>query len=101
MINEFLEQFIRRNAAVAAFSVDTPKELQAWADEEKFEFPLVSDASPKGAVAKAYGVWNEEHELSERAIFIIDGDGRVAYSYLSPMTENPGVTRIFDELDSL
>lgn len=98
MINEFIDQFDERDAAVVGISVDPLEDLLSWADEANFDFPLLSDAEPKGATAEAYGVMSDKG-VSERAYFIVDADGVIVYSYLSPMGENPGVNRLFAALD--
>ena len=98
MINEFIDQFDERDAAVVGISVDPLEDIVSWAEEANFDFPLLSDAEPKGATAEAYGIMSDKG-VSERAYFIVDSDGVIVYSYLSPMGENPGVNRLFTALD--
>jgi peroxiredoxin len=54
---------------------------------------------PKGEVAKAYGVWSEEHGVAGRALVMVGPDGIVQWSYLSPPLEVPGANLIFDALE--
>jgi peroxiredoxin len=64
-------------------------------------FPLMADFEPKGAVAKSYGVYREQDGICERALFVIDKTGVIAWSYLSPIAVNPGADGILDALDRL
>ncbi len=59
-------------------------------DNRRLRFPLLADFEPKGAVAKLYGAYREEDGTSERALFVIDRDGIITWSYLSPIGVNPG-----------
>lgn len=64
---------------VLAVSVDSVFAHRAWADQEKYQFPLLSDFWPHGAVAQAYGVFDDEKGLARRGTFIIDKQGVVAW----------------------
>jgi len=61
----------------------------------------MADFEPKGAVSKQYGVYNETEGESARALFVIDKNGTVAWSYLSPTAINPGADGILDALEEL
>jgi peroxiredoxin (alkyl hydroperoxide reductase subunit C) len=63
------------------------------------DIPLLADFHPKGDVARAYGVWSEEYGVSDRALVLVDGEGVVEWSYMSPPLEVPGANLIFDALD--
>ena len=73
----------------------------AFSKDRKYRFPLLADFEPKGAVAKLYGAYRTEDGVSERAIFVIDGEGIIRWSYLSPVGINPGADGILDALDSI
>ena len=62
-------------------------------------FPLLADFEPKGAVAKQYGAYRDKEGCCERALFVIDKNGIIAWSYLSPVAENPGADGILDALE--
>ena len=64
-------------------------------------FPLLSDFEPKGAVARSYGAYREEEGVCERALFVIDGNGVIFWSYLSPVAVNPGADGILEALEEL
>ncbi|MFI6516079.1 peroxiredoxin [Spirillospora sp. NPDC050679] len=64
---------------VLAVSVDSVFALRAWADQEKYQFPLLSDFWPHGGVAQSYGVFDEAKGLATRGTFIIDTEGVVRW----------------------
>jgi peroxiredoxin len=64
---------------VIAISVDSMFAHRAWGEQEKYEFPLLSDFWPHGAVARAYGVFDEAKGLAGRGTFIIDKRGVVRW----------------------
>jgi peroxiredoxin len=101
LYNEMLGEFRQRNVQLHGISVDGAWCHAAFARDRKLHFPLLADFEPKGAVAKSYGAYREAEGVSERALFVIDGDGVVRWSYLSPIGVNPGADGIFDALDTL
>ncbi|MQY08253.1 peroxiredoxin [Actinomadura macrotermitis] len=64
---------------VLAVSVDSVFALRAWAEQEKYTFPLLSDFWPHGGVARRYGVFDEAKGLATRGTFIIDTAGVVRW----------------------
>jgi peroxiredoxin len=64
---------------VVAVSVDSVFAHRAWADQERYEFPLLSDFWPHGEVARAYGVFDDKAGLATRGTFIIDKEGVVRW----------------------
>jgi peroxiredoxin len=64
---------------VIAISVDSMFAHRAWGEQEKYEFPLLSDFWPHGAVAESYGVFDAEKGLATRGTFIIDKQGVVRW----------------------
>ena len=61
---------------------------------------LLSDFEPKGAVARQYGAYREEDGTTERALFVLDADGIIRWSYCSPIAVNPGADGILSALES-
>ena len=100
LFQEFFDEFERLSAKVVGISVDNVWAVQAWAKSKSITLPLLCDFHPKGAVAEQYGVMRDDG-VSERALFIIDGQGVIRYSYVSPIADNPGVDRLFDVLEEL
>jgi len=61
----------------------------------------LSDFEPKGAVAKSYGAYRASEGTCERALFVVDKDGVICWSYLSPIAVNPGADGILQALENL
>lgn len=101
LYNEVLPLIARRNAEVLAVSVDGIWCHRAYREQRHLRFPLLADFEPKGAVARSYGVYHGQDGISERALFVIDADGIVRWSYVSPIGINPGADGIIDALDQL
>src|SRR5215469_14964374 len=101
LYNEILPEFHKANAEILGISVDGVWCHEAFAKDRHIHFPLLADFEPKGAVAKAYGAYRQEDGYCERALFVIDKNGSIAWSYLSPVAVNPGADGILDALDKL
>ena len=101
LYNEVLPEFRRHGAQLLGISVDGVWCHRAFADERKLHFPLLADFEPKGGVARAYGVYRPGEGISERALFVLDGDGVVRWSYVSPVGVNPGADGILEALEKL
>jgi peroxiredoxin len=101
LYNELLEDFRRHDAALIGISVDGSWCHGAFAAARNFHFPLASDFEPKGAVARLYNVYRAADGTSERALFVIDRQGIVQWSFVSPVGINPGADGILDALSSL
>lgn len=93
--------FHDRGAQLLGISVDGPWSHQAFRADHKIEFPLLSDAHPKGDVARAYGVYSEDEGVCQRALFVLDRDHKVAWSYVSPIGVNPGVDGALRAVEAL
>jgi peroxiredoxin len=101
LYNEILPEFQSFGAALHGISVDGVWCHAAFARERKLRFPLLADFEPKGALARAYGVYRAEDGTCERALFVIDSDGVIRCSYVSPIGINPGADGILDALEAL
>ena len=101
LYNEILSEFHKHHAELLAISVDGAWCHGAYAGQRKLHFPLLSDFEPKGAVAQKYGVYREHEGTAARALFVIDGEGIIRWSYLSPAGVNPGADGILEALESL
>src|SRR4051812_32727779 len=101
LYNELVGEFRKRGAALLGISVDGPWCHGAFAKARNLHFPLLSDFEPKGAVARSYGAYRAEEGTSERALFVIDGDGVIQWSYKSPFGVNPGADGILQALDTM
>ena len=101
LYNELGEDFRELDAQVLGISVDGPWCHQAYASARKLRITLLSDFEPKGRVSKAYGAYDEKLGVSRRALFVIDGDGVIRWSYLSPADVNPGADGILAALEEI
>jgi peroxiredoxin len=89
----------RLGAMLVGISVDSVWSHLAFARERGLNFPLLSDFEPKGAVARAYGVYREAEGWSGRALFVIDGGGVIRWSRAYPTNLNPGVDGVLTALE--
>ena len=101
LYNETLKFFTKHDAVILGISVDSKWCHLAFSQSRNLHFPLLADFEPKGDVSKKYGVYNEKEGESNRALFVIDKEGTIAWSYLSPTAMNPGADGILDALESL
>jgi peroxiredoxin len=96
---EVLPQIEEAGAQLVGISVDGAFCHRAFREHQGLTMPLLADFHPKGETAKAYGVWSEEHGVAGRALVMVDPDGVVQWSYLSPPLDIPGANLIFDALE--
>jgi peroxiredoxin len=101
LYNEVRPLFLKYGAEILGISVDGVWCHQAFARDRKLKFPLLADFHPKGEVAKKYGAYREQDGLCDRALFVIDKNGTVAWSYCSPIAINPGADGILEALERL
>jgi len=101
LYNEMLKEFHELGAELIGISVDGAWCHAAFARDRKLHFPLLADFEPKGDVARRYGVYRDKDGVSERALFVIDADGKVHWSYVSPIGVNPGADGILSALEDL
>jgi peroxiredoxin len=96
-----MPEFERYDAALLGVSVDSVWCHGAFAAHRHLEFPLLADFEPKGGVARRYGSYDSREGVCERALFVLDEHGVVAWSYLAPKSHNPGADGILAALESL
>ena len=101
LYNETLRFFNKFNAQVIGISVDSKWCHMAFSESRNLNFPLLSDFEPKGAISKLYGAYNEKEGESKRALFVIDEEGIIQWSYLSPDAINPGADGILEALEEM
>ena len=87
-IRDNLSVFTDKDVQVIGISCDPVHSLRAYAEAERYEFPLLSDFWPHGAVAQAYGVFNERG-MANRGTFLIDATGALRWSVVN----GPGEAR--------
>jgi peroxiredoxin len=101
LYNEILPEFHKHDAELLGISVDGAWCHAAFARDRRLHFPLLSDFEPKGEVARKYGAYRTGDGVAERALFVLDRQGTIAWSYCSPIAVNPGADGILDALEKL
>jgi len=101
LFNEVLPEFQRYRAELLGVSVDGIWCHKAYREARHFDFHLLADFEPKGAVSRAYGAYDAQNGFSERALFVLDAGGVIRWSYLSPLSVNPGADGILAALEKL
>jgi Peroxiredoxin len=94
-----MSRFNDVNANVIGISVDPPFSNKAFAEQNKLNFPILSDYERK--VVRLYGVFHDDflglkgYTAAKRAVFVIGTDGKVSYKWIS---DNPGVEPQYEEV---
>jgi peroxiredoxin len=97
-----LARFAEVDTQVLGISVDSIPSHVAWAKSlGGISYDLLSDFNPKGAVAQAYGAYRDADGITERALFVIDKEGKVAYIDIHDISKQPDNEEIFDVLRKL
>ncbi|MDB4917865.1 MAG: Alkyl hydroperoxide reductase subunit C-like protein [Gemmatimonadetes bacterium] len=101
LYNEVLPEFHKYGAELIGISVDGAWCHAAFSQARHLRFPLLADFEPKGETSRAYGVYRTHDGQSERALFVIDGEGVIRWSYCSPVGINPGADGILEALEAM
>jgi peroxiredoxin len=99
--NEVLPEFHKHGAELLGISVDGAWCHEAFTEHRHLHFPLLADFEPKGAVARSYGAFRDGEGVCERALFVIDRNGVIFWSYRLAVAVNPGADGILDALERL
>jgi len=94
-IRDNFARFESSEVELLAISVDSKYVQKVFAEHEGYKFSVLADFWPHGGVAKDYGVFLEEHGISNRATFVIDKDGVLVAKFVTA----PGQARSLDEYD--
>jgi len=92
-LSENLAMFKSNDVELIGISSDSKATLRAFAETEGYDFTLLADFWPHGAVAKEYGVFLEEKGYANRATFLIDINGIIRASFITA----PGEARSIEE----
>jgi peroxiredoxin len=88
-IRDNIAVFRDDDVQVVGVSCDPMHSLRVFAETEKYDFPLLSDFWPHGAVATAYGAFNEALGFATRGTFLVDTAGVLRWSIVN----GPGQAR--------
>jgi peroxiredoxin len=89
LYNEILPEFRKHDAELLGISVDGVWCHAAFARDRHLHFPLLADFEPKGDVARKNRAYRAAEGVCERALFVLDRYGTIAWSYCSPIAVNP------------
>lgn len=101
LFNAVLPDLQELGATMIGISVDGVWCHAAFARARNLHFTLLADFEPKGEVARKFGAYREGEGVCERALFVVDDKGAIAWSYLSPIGVNPGADGVLRALESL
>ena len=101
LYNEMQKYFTGFDAQLVGISVDSKWSHSAFSEHNHFYFPLLADFEPKGEVSRLYEAYDERTGECRRALYVIDEDGIIRWSYLSPVGINPGADGILNALEKL
>jgi alkyl hydroperoxide reductase subunit AhpC len=105
-LNDDLERFAALNAQVLGISIDSLPCHVAWQKRSigMVNYPLLSDMYPHGEVARKFGVLREGQPIpgiNERAVFIINKEGRIRFSKVYPLDRTPENVELLQALEEL
>ena len=86
-LRDDMTSFSGDDVVTLGISVDSSAVHRKWADEQGFDFPLLADFWPHGAVAQAYGVFAEDFGVALRGTFIVDKSGTVVYKVVNAIPD--------------
>jgi peroxiredoxin len=101
VVRDDLRSFQNDDVQVLTISVDSPYSHKVFSEREGYQFPLLSDFWPHGAVAKAYGVFNETTGFANRGTFLIDRDGVVRFAEMNEPGQGRDAQRWRDAIKDL
>jgi peroxiredoxin len=97
-----MARFDERDTAVLGISIDAQPSKTAWAKELGVTtFDLLSDNYPYGDVARKYGVFREKDGISDRAVFLVDKQGKIRWSRVYDIPQHPDNEDVFTALTEL
>jgi len=96
-LRDDLAAYERSDAQVLAVSCDSRFAQKKFADEQGYNFPVLSDFWPHGAVSRAYGVFNETLGAAMRGTFVVDKSGKLATTFSSPDLGTPRAKALYEK----
>ena len=88
-LRDNIELFSETSVQLHGISCDPKAALRVWGDHEGYDFPLLSDFWPHGAVSRAYGVFNDDTGYPNRGTFVVDRTGIIRFAEM----KQPGEAR--------
>lgn len=100
-LRDNLAMFKQNGVELIGISVDSKATLRAFAEAEGYDFPLLADFWPHGAVSKEYGVFVPQKGYANRGTFIIDTHGIIRASFVTAPGEARSMAEYRAALDSV
>lgn len=100
-LRDNLPTFVNDDVQLLAVSNDSPFSLRVFAEQEKLDYPLLSDFWPHGEVSRAYGVFDEEKGCALRGTFVIDKEGVVRWTIVNGLPDARDLNEYAAELAKL
>jgi peroxiredoxin len=86
-LRDGLADLAEQDVQVLAITCDAPPSNAAWAEQQGYRFPILSDHWPHGEVSRAYGSFDEQIGCSLRGSFVIDREGNLAWKVVNGVPE--------------
>ncbi|MGE0880132.1 MAG: peroxiredoxin [Acidimicrobiia bacterium] len=96
-LRDDISRYERAGVQVLAVSCDTRHAQARWAKEQGYNFPLLADNWPHGAVAQAYGVFNDTLGCAIRATFVINTNGKIVDVFTTDALGTPREASRYEE----
>jgi mycoredoxin-dependent peroxiredoxin len=93
--------FIALGSRVLAVSCDAMYTLRAYADAERIPFDLLSDHWPHGAIAQAFGVFDEQAGCARRGTFVLDSAGMIRWQQVNQINQPRDLTAVLSAAANL
>ncbi|SNS47671.1 Peroxiredoxin [Micrococcales bacterium KH10] len=100
-LRDNLHRFTGNDVTVLGISTDSMFALKAWAEQEEYDFDLLSDFWPHGEVAQRYGVFDETNGMALRGSFLIDSDGKIAWRVVNERSQPRALDGYFEALTQI
>jgi peroxiredoxin len=100
-VRDNLPRYQNDETRTLAISVGPPPTHKVWARQNDFTFPVLSDFWPHGAVAQAYGVFNDDAGFANRGTFVVDRTGVLRFAECKEPGEARDQALWADALDAL
>lgn len=101
LYNELRDEFAKHKAICIGISVDGAWCHAAFREQRGYKLTLLSDFEPKGALARQYEAYRDKEGVSARALFVLDEEGVIRWSHVSPIGINPGADGILQVLEQM
>jgi mycoredoxin-dependent peroxiredoxin len=88
-LRDEIASFEHANTQLLAISCDSRHVQRVWSEQQGYKFPVLSDSWPHGAVAQAYGVFNDALGCATRTTFVIDKQGKIAAKFATEELTTP------------